>query len=183
MSTHLPFPHDAKIKAVLEMLFDKKVSFERGEPLQAPACAAILRRDDGSVHGCIFGDQAMIASFGALLSMSPSRVAREELVDGKPTPISKENVYEIANVLSSLYNASGAPHVKLGEVSFQTHEVMDDIQPVMDCTGRKAHLVVTIGDYPVGRMTLAILEEGMSARKVEIRSGPAVQKTGFDAWR
>ncbi|HJN73687.1 MAG TPA: hypothetical protein QGF58_07125 [Myxococcota bacterium] len=73
MSAPLPFPHDAKIKGVLEMLFDKKVDFERGETLRAPTVACVLRRDDGTVHGCIVGDAAMTATFGALLSMSPPR--------------------------------------------------------------------------------------------------------------
>jgi len=183
MTAPLPFPHDRQIKNMLEMLFDKKVTFDRGQTVTAPAFAAVLRRDDGSVHGCVVGDAAAIASFGALLSMSPSRVAREELADGQPTMISKENIGELANVLSGLYNASGAPHVKLAEVSFATHEVYDAIGPILEGHGRKADLVVTIADYPPAKVTLAINEEGFKPVEVKAPSGPAARKTGFDAWR
>lgn len=179
----LPFPHDRKISGILAELFDKPVSLDRAEALHTPAVAAILRQDDGQVHGAITGDAALVATFGAALAMSPPRFARDELESGELGPLAREASAEVFNVLSSLYNASGAPHVKLAEVSYQPFEVMEALQPCMDATGRKALLTVRITDYPVGTMNLLLIEQGARASTVAVRERAEPVRTGFDAWR
>ncbi|MCP4917160.1 MAG: hypothetical protein GY913_09570 [Proteobacteria bacterium] len=171
------------MKNLLQDLLAKKISFEPGKDLQTPAVAAILRRDDGTVHAAITADLALVATVGTALAMSPARVAQEQVKTGKLSELSREATAEVFNVMSSLYNASGAPHVKLAEVSFHPADVMEALQPCLDATGRKALYEVTVGDYPVGHLNLLLVEVGASHRAGEIQSGPAVNRTGFDAWR
>ena len=179
----LPFPHDRKIKNLLEDLFGKKIDLSEGEALSTPSVAAIMRRDDGTVHGAIVADLPLVSTLGTALAMSPPRVALEEIEGGTAGELTREASAEVFNVMSSLYNASGAPHVKLAEVSFRPVDILEALQPCLDATGRKALLRVTIGDYPVGTMNLLLVEQGASQRAVQIEKAAPPARTGFDAWR
>jgi hypothetical protein len=69
--------------------------------------------DDGHVHALVLVDLAAAARLGAALGLAP-RTAADDAVKAGLLPVQLgDNVAEVLNVAASLFNAEGAPHLRL----------------------------------------------------------------------
>ena len=67
----------------------------------------------------------------------------------------QENLYEVLNVLASLFNAEGLPHVKLHDAFYPgAAPAPSDVRAYACVLGRRLDLVVDIGGYGSGRFSL-----------------------------
>ena len=72
--------------------------------------------DEGHAAALIMVDLAAAARLGAALGLAP-RTAADAAIKGGLLPVQLgENVAEVLNVAASLFNADGAPHLRLASV-------------------------------------------------------------------
>jgi hypothetical protein len=153
-------PGALNVRHLLEDLLGREVTVTQGEPLcvkdLATAVVAIFV-DHGQQLVAVIGlDLGLAAHAGAALGLLPAGAA-EDAVDARQLPAGlAENVGELCNVLTSLLNREGAPHVKLYQVVYPGTRLPNDAQANLLALGRRLDLMVEISRYGKGRFALSL---------------------------
>ncbi|MCF6378404.1 hypothetical protein L2K70_12390 [Nocardioides KLBMP 9356] len=99
-------------------------------------------------------DLALSAWAGAAVGLMPAGGASDAIAERDLSPMLKENLAEVLNVMSALVNAEGAPHVRLDAVhhvdSWPHPQVLADVAT----PGRRLDLQVTVPQYGAGRLSV-----------------------------
>jgi hypothetical protein len=114
---HLPETH--AVRLLLEDLTGRDTDLSVSTPIDVSAGAVVaaeMRTDDGVLAGLMIMDLSAAACLGAAIALMPKGIAQECVKDGELTPILLENLGEVCNVVSGLFNKDGSPHVRLGAV-------------------------------------------------------------------
>ncbi|MEE9335649.1 MAG: hypothetical protein V3U65_16280 [Granulosicoccaceae bacterium] len=81
--------------------------------------------DGGALVACCYCDLPTAAALGCALSMIPPGGAEAMVEDGEISSTAAENLYEVMNILSSLFMSNTTPHLKLSEVVNETFEPLE----------------------------------------------------------
>ncbi|MFK7915967.1 MAG: hypothetical protein AB8B93_18790 [Pseudomonadales bacterium] len=103
--------------------------------------------DEDELVGLCLSDLPLSAALASGLSMIPPAAAQEMVQEKELTPIATDNLYEIMNMLSSLYMNDHTPHLRLTDV---TAAELDGI--AVDSFERKDYLIEA-GKYGQGNIT------------------------------
>lgn len=133
-------------------------------PARAPApsaakasqAVAVYTDDQGSVAALCLCDMSLASHAGAALSLIPAGVAAEAARTGVMPPSIAENLYEVANVAASLFNADGGPHLKLREVVTTTQALPAALSEVASRASERIDLEVNITGYGQGQMSVLL---------------------------
>jgi hypothetical protein len=102
-------------------------------------------------------DLDLAARVGAAIGLVPSRGAEEAINAGALPDNLLENASEVLNITASLFNAEGAPHVKLDVVYAPGEPVPADVAQWVLAYVRRTDLDVDIAGYGPGRFSLLVL--------------------------
>jgi hypothetical protein len=160
MSDTSVIPGSLNVRNLFEDLLGRDVTVTQGDPLAvkdlATAVVAIFVDKSQQIVGVIGLDLGLAANAGAALGLIPAGAA-EDAVDERQLPASlAENVGELCNVLTSLLNREGAPHVKLYQVIYPGTPLPNDAQAHLLALGRRLDLTVEISRYGKGRFSLSL---------------------------
>jgi hypothetical protein len=86
----------------------------------------------------------------------PAGAAEDSIDEKQLFPNLAENVFELCNVLTSLLNREGAPHVKLYEVVYPGMPLPNDVRAHLLAIGRRLDLTVEIARYGKGKFSLSL---------------------------
>lgn len=114
-------PEIASIKQMLSMFMPEQPQVEKIADYQ-PADAshiAIYQDDDGKDVALCYCDWKLAAGLGAALTMIPSAAVEDMVADKELSQTVKDNLYEVMNILSSLFMDDKSGHLKLTEVVAQ----------------------------------------------------------------
>lgn len=158
MTTHLPTPKE--IRDLLGDLFDREVTLSTSAPLApgptVPASIGVLVDDYLEIAALVVTDLPMSAYAGAAIGLVPAASAQACVDDGRLDDVLVENLYEVVNIVSSLFNVPGARHLKLHAL----HPAGGDLDPNLRMRaltlGRREDVAVTIGGYGTGRFSLVL---------------------------
>ena len=73
------------------------------------------------------------------------------------SPTLAENVFELCNVLTSLLNREGAPHVKLYQVIYPGMNLPNDARAHLLALGKRLDLTVEVARYGKGKLSLSLV--------------------------
>lgn len=160
MSDTSVIPGALNVRNLFEDLLGRDVAVTQGEPLAvkdlSTAVVAIFVDGSQQLVAVIGLDLGLAANAGAALGLIPAGAA-EDAVDERQLPSSlAENVGELCNVLTSLLNREGAPHVKLYQVIYPGTALPNDAQAHLLALGRRLDLTVEISRYGKGRFSLSL---------------------------
>jgi hypothetical protein len=160
MSDTSVIPAALNVRNLFEDLLGRDVTVTQGEPLNlkdlSTAVVALFVDRAQNLVAVIGLDLILAANAGAALGLLPAGAA-EDAVDTKQLPAAlAENVSELCNVLTSLLNREGAPHVKLHQVIYPGTPLRLDAQAHLLALGRRLDLTVEISRYGKGRLSLAL---------------------------
>jgi hypothetical protein len=147
----LLLPSLDELERVLTELFDVVVRADRvrvGRSLPLPYLAATYRDASGVLHAVAMVDLVAAVVLGATLSRIPPVVRDEALVKGELTEAMRENLHEVMNVLSLLFNEQRlhALHVRVGE--FCAPE-SDEVRALMqDPATKTVTATLRVGAWP-----------------------------------
>ena len=133
-------------------LLDKKITLAPARSLRDPAAVATYVFDDGRTAAVIGCDLPFaVRCAGALTMMPPERVG-EAVAAGVLDATMADNLREVLNVLSALFNADGQPHARLESVT--TSAPHGAGAALLAGGGVSFAFDVTIADYGTGAAQL-----------------------------
>lgn len=159
MSDTSVIPPSLAVRNLLEDLLGREVTVAPGAPMErgdlASAVVAIFT-EHSQITAVLGMDLSLAANAGAALGLLPAGAA-EDAIDAKALPpMLSENIAELCNVLTSLLNREGAPHVKLHQVIVPGQTLPSDAAAHLLALGRRLDLVVEVARYGKGRFALSM---------------------------
>ncbi len=157
-ATHLPTTKE--IRDLFSGLLGREVALTPVGPL-APSAASprsigVYVDDRLGVRAVIACDLEFSARVAAALALLPGPVAEENIETNSLSETLAENLYEVFNISTSLFNAPGAAHLKLHELHPAGTPNPRQMQSLMLTLGRREDLEVTVPGYGVGRISFVI---------------------------
>ncbi len=119
----------------------------------APGAAVALYVDDHlrSAAVVVF-DFALAAHAGAAIGLLPPGASEAAMEDGELPKNLHENAAEVLNIMASLFNVPGAPHLKL-HAAYAPGEVLR-VTEMATRTGSRLDLKVEIARYGKGALSI-----------------------------
>ncbi|MGF1645613.1 MAG: hypothetical protein ACFCVF_01625 [Kineosporiaceae bacterium] len=113
---------------------------------------------DDAMHSAavIVFDLALAARLGAAIGLVPPGGADAAIEDGALSPVLRENAGEILNVLASVFNAEGAPHLRLYSVAGTAEELRADVRAIAVKAAPREDITVEVPRYGPGVMSVVI---------------------------
>lgn len=157
-----PLPSAKDVRELLEGLLGREVDVRTGGAMVDPtaeggAMVGVYVDRLLSLRAVCLLDVPLAAYVGAAIGLVPARTAQacaEALVLEPPLD---ENTGEVLNVLASLMNAEGVPHVKLDRTFAPGEDLPHDVVPWVKAYVRRTDLDVDVSGYGTGRFSLLVL--------------------------
>jgi hypothetical protein len=153
-------PGSLTVRNLFEDLLGRDCNVSPGDPLTADdlptATVAIYTDHAQQIHGVLGMQLALAANVGAALGLIPPGAAEDSIEEKKLFPNLAENVFELCNVLTSLLNREGAPHVKLAEVVYPGMTLPNDARAHLLALGRRLDLMIEVTRYGKGKFSLSL---------------------------
>jgi hypothetical protein len=135
--------------------------------LTAGAAAPVVGGDSGSLvalyvddtlrsSAVIVFDLALAARLGAAIGLIPPGGADAALEDRALSPVLRENATEILNVLASVFNTDGAPHLRLYSVAGSGEELRADVRAIAVKAAPREDVTVEVPRYGAGVLSVVI---------------------------
>jgi hypothetical protein len=156
--THLPAPKE--VRDLLGDLLDKEVTLRPGPPFAVsdfyPASIASYVDDSLVVRAVVAFDLPLSAYAGAALALVPVAMATTAIEEGSVTGALAESLSEICNIVASLFNAPGAPHLRLYAAHVAGETLPADARIRTQVLGRREDFVVDVTGYGTGRLAVVL---------------------------
>lgn len=151
-------PAPMEVRVLLEELLGRTVEvapIAPWAPMGGELGSYALFVDDSLVVRAVgVCDLPFSAYAGAAIGLLPADTA-QAAVNDKVVPESiQENLYEILNIASALYNVEGSPHMKLYQVHHIGTSVPPEVAGLAGVLGQRLDLSVKIAGYGEGRFSL-----------------------------
>jgi hypothetical protein len=153
-------PHEKAVRDSLAGLLFRDIEIAQGEPVVHSATelatTAVYVDDRTATAAVIVADLPMSAFAGAAIGLIPKGGAEAAIEDRELSPSVKENFDEVLNVLASLFNAEGEPHVRLYQTFGLKELPPNDLIAISRTMGRRSDLKVTVAGYGSGRLSIIL---------------------------
>lgn len=151
-------PNPMEVRELLSGLLGRDVTVEPGDGFTGDSATgstfAVYVDDRLTTRAVAVVDLPLSAYAGASVGLLPVGGAADAIDEGDLTPILRENLFEVLNVMAALLNEAGRPHVKLTDVHHVGEWPHPQVLHDAAATGRRLDLVVTIPLYGAGRLSI-----------------------------
>ncbi|OLF06912.1 hypothetical protein [Actinophytocola xanthii] len=155
MSDELPAPKD--VRDLLADLLGRDVTVQPDNPPSGEVPpTAVFVRDDLSLAGVIGFQLPLAANVAAAVGLIPPGGAEACVEDGELSPLFGENLAEVCNVLTTLFNRKDGPHVKFHALHRLGSEVPNDVVSHLQSLGNRLDLSVEVAGYGKGTFSLVV---------------------------
>jgi hypothetical protein len=149
------------VRNLFEDLLGRDVNVSSGDPMTAedlPTGVFAIYTDSSQQLYAVLGLQlALAANAGAALGLLPAGAAEDSIEEKTLFPNLAENVFELCNVLTSLLNREGAPHVTLYQVIYPGMQLPNDARAHLLALGKRLDLTVEVARYGKGKLSLSLV--------------------------
>ncbi len=159
MAIYLPVPKE--IRDLFTDLMGREVTLSPSSPLAPrpaePTSVAVYVDDHLQVSALVVCDLAFSAYAGAAIGLIPAPIAAESIEAGALDDNLRDNLYEVLNIASSLFNPPGADHLKLYELFPAAVGGLPPQVRIQTLTlGRREDLSIDIAGYGHGLMSIVL---------------------------
>ena len=159
MARSLPAPKH--VKDLLEDLLGRTINVAPTDPLRAAEMHQSLVAvyvDDGLKLAAVCGLSFDLTVYAAAaLGLIPPGGARDFIKEHEISPLLAENATEICNILGSLLNHEGLPHIRLYQTFFPDGPAPpNDAASRLLALGQRLDLIVTVVGYGAGKLSLSL---------------------------
>ncbi len=156
-----PLPSNLAIRNLLSDLLGREVEVSPGTPCPVggkPGSAVGLYVDDRlrSAAVVVF-DFALAAHAGASIGLLPPGASEAAVEDGELSEALRVNANEVLNIMASLFNVEGAPHLKLHAAYAPGEVLRPDVTQWATSTGSRLDLTVEVARYGKGKLSIVTL--------------------------
>lgn len=157
-----PLPAALEVRELLEGLLGRDVEATVGaaavDPNQHPGAVVGVYVDDNlKLSAVVVVDLALACHAGAAIALIPACTAADAVEQGAITPMLFDNTAEILNVASSLFNADGAPHLRLYETYAPREALPADVATWVLAYVRRLDMELEVAGYGRGRASVLVL--------------------------
>lgn len=160
MSDTSVLPGSLTVRNLFEDLLGRDVQVSPCDPLEAAdlptATIAVFADPAQRLYGVIGMQLSLAANAGAALGLLPPGAAEDSIEEKKLFPNLAENVFELCNVMTSLLNREGIPHVKLHQVIYPGMDLPNDARAHLLALGRRLDLTIEVARYGKGKFALSL---------------------------
>jgi hypothetical protein len=162
MSAETPLPPAKVVRELIESLIGRDIAVTTGGPMVDPkaeggALTGVYVDNRLKLTALVILDLPLAAYLGAALGLVPVRVANEAVEESMlPTALS-ENAGEILNVMASLFNIEGAPHIKLDSLYQPGFPIPADVAQWVLAYVRRTDLEMDVAGYGAGCFSLLVI--------------------------
>jgi hypothetical protein len=145
-----PLPGRAAVRSLVEDLVGRSVELTDGDPVQPAASnvVAVYVTDAHAMTALVVVDLPGAARIGGALGMLPRGGVDDAIEERELAGMLRDNCYEVLNVLSSVFNTPGAPHVRLYEMYGPGASLPADVVALAQTPGQQREdVVLTIAGY------------------------------------
>ncbi|GAA3871746.1 hypothetical protein GCM10022243_41270 [Saccharothrix violaceirubra] len=121
-----------------------------------PPVTAVLVCNDMKVGVVVAFELPLAASLGAVLGLIPVGGAEACVEDGELSKMIEDNLFEVCNVLTAVFNKGGGRHVRLHALHSKPSEVPSDITAQLNALGSRLDLTVQVNGYLPGKFSIVV---------------------------
>jgi hypothetical protein len=158
MATQSPLPSRHSVRAVIEGLCGRDVDISDGVPVtpKTTNVVAVYVNDRLQTQAIVVVDFEAAARVGGALGMVPKAGVEDAIQERSLTPVLRDNCYEVLNVLASVFNQPGAPHVRLYEMYGPNAAIPGDVAALAGAAGGRMDISLRIAGYGLGLMSIVV---------------------------
>ena len=154
-------PAPKHVRDLLADLLGRDVTVGTGTPVAStkarPAAIAVFADDKLRTIAVSLLDLPLCGATGGALGLLPVAGVNQMVEDKDLSEILLENLYEVVNILSVLFNVPGAPHAKLHKLYAPGEPLPPDIRAYASALGFRIDLDVGVAGYGNGRLSIVAL--------------------------
>lgn len=156
-----PLPTAKEIRDVFEGLLGRTVEVETDYEIIKPeenwgAAVSIFIDALNKIRAVCVADFDLCAYAGAAIQLIPPDAAKSVIADGNIPDTYIENVYEILNVFSSLFNKEGAPHLRIDLMYTPGEALPPDLADLVTSYAERRDSILKIDGYGQGRFGVIV---------------------------
>jgi len=157
-----PLPAAMEVRELLEGMLGRDVDIETGadavDPTTFPGAVTGVYVDDQlRLSALVVIDEPLAACLGAAIALVPALTAQAAIDDGFLPPALFDNAAEILNVMASLFNAEGAPHLRLYATYAPGETLPADVATWVPAYVRRDNLAATVKGYGRGLISVLVI--------------------------
>lgn len=153
-----PMPSRHSVRNTIEGLVGRDVDLADGvaPPAKSTNVVAVYVTDQLKTSALVVVDLECAARIGGALGMIPKGVV-DEAIKARSLPQDfEENTYEVLNVMASIFNLPGHPHVRLYEMYAPNSVVPADIAALAATVGNRMDVKLKVAGYGDGTLSIVI---------------------------
>ncbi len=144
-----PLPSRAAVRGLVEDLVGRPVELRDGDPVPSSTTnvVAVYVNDALALSAAIIVDLPGAARIGGALGMMPRGGVDDAIEEQDVSGMLRDNCYEVLNVLASVFNTPGAPHVRLYEMYGPHASLPADVAALTTTIAERMDVVLSIAGY------------------------------------
>jgi hypothetical protein len=153
-----PLPSRHAVRNVIEGLVGRDVDISDGVPVppKTTNVVAAYVGDKLALQAVCVVDIEAAARLGGALAMVPKGGVEDAIGERDLPHTLRDNCYEVLNVLASVFNVPGAPHVRLYEMYGPNQGVPGDVAAIAGLAGSRMDIGLTVSGYGTGLMSIVV---------------------------
>lgn len=148
------------IKDVIDGMLGKEVSVAPADALTSADSiggAIAVYVDDSNHLSAVAGwDLNLAAIVGAAVALVPVGAAEDAIEDKSLPDNLLENLSEVSNVLASVFQLPGNPHLRLAQMYRPINSAGNDAVQLLYALGNRIDLSVDVPHYGIGRLAVSM---------------------------
>lgn len=153
-------PPTKLIKDVIDGMLGKEVAVAPADaltPADTVGGAIAVYIDDSDRLGAVAGwDLPLAANVGAAVALVPVGAAEDAVEDQYLPENLLENLSEVSNVLASVFQIPGNPHLRLSQMYRPINSADNDAVNLLYALGNRIDLSVDVPNYGRGRLSVSM---------------------------
>lgn len=160
--TTTPLPTPMEVRDLLEGMLGRDIDMLTGADAVVPekfpgAVTGVYVDDMLRLSALVVIDEPLAACLGAAIALIPVQTAQTAIDDGFLPPTLFDNAAEILNVMASLFNADGAPHLRLYATYAPGEALPADVAKWVPAFVRRENLNATVKGYGSGLISVLVI--------------------------
>ncbi|HEY0486776.1 MAG TPA: hypothetical protein VGD72_11060 [Mycobacteriales bacterium] len=156
----VPLPHPKEVKDMFADMLGRDIGVtpcDAYTPVMTDRhSAAVYVDDQNQMQAVAVLDLPLSVWIGAAIGLVPVGGAQDQVDEGELSGAVRDNLYEVLNIFSALFNKPGATHLRIYAVHAPGEPVPSDVAVLVKSIGNRVDLDVEVGGYGKGKIGVVL---------------------------